>query len=70
MPEESGFDLVHQLKECQEISSKVSDRLDRLVEGIQEGTAGVAIWSIDKLECDCRELGACFQKIAAVLRVL
>ena len=70
MPEGSGFDLVDQLKECKAINSKVSERLDRLVEGLQDGTTGVAIWSLDQLESDCRELVTHFQKIAAVLRVL
>jgi len=66
----SGFDLVKELGECQEINTRVSDRLDHLVEGIQAGTAGVAIWSLDTLETDCRELASHFKKIAAVLRVL
>ena len=70
MPEGSGFNLVEQLEECQAINAKVSDRLDRLVEGVQDGTAGVAIWSLDKLESDCRDLATRFQKVAAVLCVL
>jgi len=70
MPDGPGFNLVEQLKECQAITAKVSDRLDRLVEGVLDGTAGVAIWSLDQLESDCRDLTTRLQKIAAVLRVM
>ena len=70
MPDGPGFNLVEQLKECQAITAKVSDRLDRLVEGVQDGTAGMAIWSLDQLESDCRDLAKRFQKIASVLCVL
>lgn len=66
----SGFDLDTELRECQEIDSRISERLNRLVDGVQSGTAGVAIWSLDKLESDCRDLEARFKKIAAVLRIL
>lgn len=69
MSEGSGFDFLEQLKECQAINLQVTERLDSLVEGVQAGTAGVAIWSLDKLESDCRDLTKRFQKIAAVLRV-
>lgn len=69
MPEGSDVNLVEQLKECQAINSQVSDRLDRLLEGVQDETAGVAIWSLDQLQSDCRDLAMWFQKIAAVLNV-
>jgi len=70
MPEGSDVNLVEQLKECQAINSQVSGRLDRLLKGVQDETAGVAIWSLDQLQSDCRDLAMWFQKIAAVLNVL
>ena len=72
MAEKNGhqFDLLDELVECQTHNARISERLDRLVDGVQSGKTGVPIWSLEKLESDCRELETRFRKIAAVLRVL
>jgi len=63
-------ELLDRLQKCQSLNSQISERLDRMAEGLQsETTNSVAVWSLDKLEADAQELAKQFRIIALLLRV-
>lgn len=63
-------ELLTRLRACLEANNQVAERLNRLIDGVESGTAGVPVWSLDKLETGAREMAKQFAAMAAILRVM